>query len=313
MDKQPNFPGWKKVIENWGNTDNYFSEDPVTIPRLPKAYANRKGDCVIVACQDNKNRRVYISKINESAERLLGVSSKDVQGVDLKLIFSERVRKILAESLEYTNHGKDLGTLFKKIGKCHIVNQKGQLVPVSLKIYYSVPTINTHTFELILKDITLEESALELIELLKTNKSNKSLVSKKDFLNNLKVILPFISNRNLKATFGTIEISNLHNITFYKGSKIVKNILLEVQNRFRAVCREEDFIGCFDNNSLGFTLIDCDKETASKVIYRIASEIKSRPVIVSTIERFNIQPVIKFIEIKDNIDLNELTLSLSQF
>ncbi|MFV9875637.1 MAG: diguanylate cyclase [Rickettsiales endosymbiont of Dermacentor nuttalli] len=272
--------------------------------------AGRKIDAVISVCQNNKKKILEIQNVNFAAEQLLGQYNKSLKNHSLyEIMTPESVEKI-SDFLDFEDHSSDLANVLNKMRKLEIIGHNGNAISVTIKAFYSLSNNNLPIIELLIKDISLCEKIAQLKKQLQTNRSNPTMIeedtgvmNKESFLECLSLVSEFINHNPIDTCIAMINIINYKNIVNNYGTKITKQFITEIVNRYNDCTRTEDVIGSLQENSLGVILFNCSAQDAVTVATRIKHKILSSPIMVDN--NINIVPEVNidYISITPNTNI----------
>ena len=87
---------------------------PQPTPDTQTKTETRRGDAVLVVLQTNSDRSFTISRMNESAESLLGFEPGEMIGRRLETILAPETAEYLADEVEFEDDAPDLGDILTK-------------------------------------------------------------------------------------------------------------------------------------------------------------------------------------------------------
>ncbi len=167
-------------------------------------------------------------------------------------------------------------------------------------------TQNRYTL-LILKELINHLDYLDMSGRGSSNRLLANLLSREDFIENVKNIIYEADIIHSKVALLFIEVANLNNIIDTYGKKSGDGILEIVAKRLKNSLRESDIIGKFDYNKFAVAIsgidgVDIPKKISKKIIYNI-----SRPITTDDGHKISIDILVGIsIYPNDSKDINSL-------
>ncbi len=250
-------------------------------------HAKRKTDAIISIRQDNTSQSLTILNMNKAAEKLTGYSAQQVAGKSFNNILSPRVNEILMGYIEFGASGSDFAAVARKIPNFQVLSIKGEIVPVSVKVFNLVGLNgNIQEYEILMRDITLIKKLEELKEIILQSQNqleekdpDTGLPSINSVVYALDTSYSFTTQySSIEVCFALIEITNLGYYGETYGDYIAYEIIGLLGNVVKKCCRTEDVIGYMGEGVIGVVLIDCNLESAKNVINRIKTKVDSAKI-----------------------------------
>lgn len=246
----------------------------MNISPLKALSVSRQHDAVIAVEQNNSSKNIKIEGINLAAEKLLGHPHNEMTGQLLTDILPEHIKESIESFVEYDNNSADLANVLNHMPHFSIIDKKGHIVPVSLKVFYIMAnSANSPRFELLIRD----HSRIELINrIIKESPVTPSLdipnTEGSEFIIN--EIISYTQNHMLEASFATIAIDQIDTLTDPQKEVILPSL----RNQLNRYCRQEDTLTYLDNNIFGLFLLDCGANNATIPLERLRSHVESTPL-----------------------------------
>lgn len=239
--------------------------------------ARRKDDAVISVCQDNKEKTVLISSLNQVASQLLKYEEGSLLNKPLTDIVNTKTAESIKDYLEYAEDGQDLYDVLGKVISFALVDSKGQRIMTKVKPFrtaqYAKHKIN---YELLIRDVSVHHRlGIFRNENLKGEKytyhDSFNIVDSRSTILELCIVLNFALKYKINAAIGIIRLNSEHQINDSKCE--INSALKVVIEHFYKNCRSDDFLGHIDKNKVLFILFNCSIKDTPKVIKRIRSRI----------------------------------------
>lgn len=250
--------------------------------------ARRKNDAVIAVCQKNDEERIEIEKVNRGAEFLTGYPDAELKGKPFVIILPSNLQDIVESYVEFEPGGNDLASVLKRTREFHIRDKKGQEVPVSLKVFYVPGEDKNARFELLMRDITLQEK-MDLIKAQLIEEQHSNLITDVDTdLPNaefmrfyVNAVHEFIESNNVEATFVTALAESYYDTIVSQGKLAGDRLMKTLGERANSSARAEDAVTYLGEGVLGFLLFDCSAENAPAALNRILGKMLQTEIEVS--------------------------------
>lgn len=94
----------------------------------------RSTDAVLTITQNNNEKSISISAVNENAAKLLGVDGKVLVGTALENVVSPKVKEALHDYVEFEAGANDVGQVLRRIRDFRVKNAQGKEIPLKLKV-----------------------------------------------------------------------------------------------------------------------------------------------------------------------------------
>ncbi len=283
---------------------------------MPPISAKRKIDAVLTVCQNNDSRTVEITDANRAAYRLIGADSESLPHSSFTKILPEDLKETIESMVEFDAlGGRDLASVLRKMLHFSIKRADGNVVPVSLKVFYVLSEDTNPCYELLMRDITLIKELEALKKQSLENQAHLHNIDKNTGLSGLETLkesLGLLSgfmhkSGNIEATFTAVEIDQIDRLTKKYGDSTAQNLIKQAGENLRKACRAEDTVALIDDRTIGLILLDCNHDDAMQVLNRYRLKINNTGVSPTAEKPDNIIHITAsfgFKEIKsgDNID-----------
>lgn len=274
--------------------------------------ARRKNDAVIAVLQDNLHHNVLVEDANPGAEYLTGYSKAELKGKSLNDLVPPQIKDTLQSYIEYDDPmGDDLAAVLKRTRRFQLTTKNGDNIPVTLKVFSVPGASTTPRYELLMRDMALQEKMAEIKKhLVEEQKANvnidtdtglPTIMALREYI---ELVREFVQRNHVEATFALLDIENYENIAQTSGVEIANRLVQEVGERFRKASRAEDTVGVIGNGIVGVLLFDCNATNAPLAFGRIKNSIVEKPVMLAPAIDVTVKLNIVFhqIEEKDVVD-----------
>ncbi len=240
--------------------------------------AKRKNDAVITVCQDNIANTISISSINRAAEKLTGYRQLELADKSITTILPNNIRDIVNSYVDYTDELNDLAGVLRKVSDFHVLNRKGEEIPVSLKVFYQVTNdSNKLYFELLMRDISL----INNLAILKNkvalpesySKVGATLLSEEVLLSNMQLISDFCKTYPIEISVALVAIDDAANLASMNNTS-VEELVEQLAVKAKKAFRTDDIIGIVEGKYICAILFDCSASDAQKALSRVKNKIQ---------------------------------------
>lgn len=236
---------------------------------------SRRGDAVLIVCQNNDERRVTIDAVSPAAEDLLKKSESVLKGQTIEQVFGQRTLEALEDYLEYEEDSGDLDEILPRIRDIKIKRGDAE-IPVDVKIVREPARDRFSWFRLILRgeDYDMERNSLRAM--LQANLAGHQaldpiteLPDRDTALKALELTSGYVANKDLQACFAVIRIDrHSKNINRY-GHTQCGYLLKHIANACGRNFRTDDVFARISEEHIGVVLYDISLESARIVLNRL--------------------------------------------
>lgn len=255
---------------------------------MPPISAKRKIDAVLTVSQNNANKSIDITAANKAASRLTGIDVEKLEQSAFTSILPDNLKETVESLVEFDDGGvgQDLATVLRKMFHFSIKKANGEIIPVSLKVFYVLSEDLNPCYELLMRDITLIKQLESLREQSLESQSHNTHIDARTGLaqsDTLKRSLDLVStymhgSGSIEATFVAVAIDNMSKLTHKYGDDVPSVILKQVGEALRKVCRAEDTVALIDDSTIGLVLLDCNHDDAQHVLNRYRLKLNNTAV-----------------------------------
>lgn len=247
--------------------------------------ARRRNDAVIAVCQKNDEAQVEIEDINNGAEFLTGYPKAELQGKPFSVLLPKNLKEIVESYVEYEQGGNDLATVLKRAREFSILDKSGHDIPIHLKVFYVPGSDKNPRFELLMRDMTLQEKIDAIkVKLIEEQHSNAVTdidtdLPNAEFLRSyVNTVHDFIESQRVEAVLVTMHIEIFYDSIVNYGKLAGDQLVKTLGGRAKSSARAEDAITYLGDGVLGLLLFDCDAPNAPYAINRIKNKMLASPI-----------------------------------
>jgi len=278
-------------------------------------HTKRKTDALIAIKQDNTAKKITITNMNKAAEILTGYSAREAVGKSFNEILTPRVNELLNGYIEFDEDDSDFAMVARKIPNFQILSRKGDILPVSLKVFNVVSSgVGTQEYELLMRDVTLIKNIAELKEKVK---SNESKIEAKDPQTGLPTIDSIVYAVDLSYYFmeqhhaieACLVLFEVGNISYYKetyGEYVAYDIIGMLGGMVKKCCREEDVVSYMGDGIIGLVLIDCNAQDAKVVLRRIINRVNTSKMTMQNGKPINLALAVSFTQMRQDREVVDM-------
>lgn len=247
--------------------------------------ARRRSDAVIAVCQRNDESEIEIENINGGAEFLTGYPKSELQGQSLSVLLPPNLKDIVESYVEYEAGGNDLAAVLKRAREFSILDKTGHNIPISLKVFYVPGQDKNPRFELLMRDMTLQEK-MDIIkaQLIEEQRTNTVVDVDTDLPNAeflryyVNTVHDFIESHRVEACLIVMHAENFYDTIVANGKLSGDQLMKVLGERAKGATRAEDAVTYLGDGMLGLLLFDCDAKNAPSAINRIKIKMLIAPV-----------------------------------
>jgi len=275
----------------------------------------RKTDALIAILQDNHEKKITITNMNKAAEILTGYAAREVMGKNFSDILAPRVNELLNNYIEFDQDDSDFAIVARKIPNFQIRSRKGEIFPVSLKVFNLVGRgIDTHEYELLMRDVTLIKNMAELKDKIKTSGSKIEAKDQQTGLATVDSIVYAVDlsyhfmeqHHAIEACLALIEVGN---IGYYKetyGEYVAYDTIGMLGGMVKQCCREEDVVSYMGDGVIGLVLIDCNAQDAKIVLRRVVSRVNASKMTMQNGKPINLALAVSFTQMRQERPIEDM-------
>lgn len=251
---------------------------------MPPISAKRKIDAVLTVSQNNNNQSIDIVAANRAASRLTGVDIEKLEHSAFIDILPDNLKETVESMVEFDAQGtRDLASVLRRMFHFSIKKPNGDVIPVSLKVFYVLSEDMNPRYELLMRDVTLIKQLEELREQSLESQSHNThldeqtgLAQTDTLVNSLNLVSQFMhGSGSIEATFVAVGIDEIDKLTKKYGEASAPNLIKQLGAELRKVCRAEDTVALIDDKTIGLVLLDCNTDDAQHVLNRYRLKVNN--------------------------------------
>lgn len=269
----------------------------------------RKGDAVVLICQNNALKRIEIGQLNDVAAEVLGFEAEGVKGKPISMMLPEREAKILQENVEYGEEGFDVGSVLSKIPNFEVRDKFGESHACKLQAVPAQEVDGNLWFHLLLKNLGQgkKEEQLPRDVLAAQFKEKEALdehtqlPSLESLTANMQQLEAFQQSQPLEACLAMVEIANMEHVLEWHGQKAALALHQTIARTCRQKMRGYDVVGTVSENVVGLLMLDVKPETARVVLNRLRWELMANPIELPKYGMMRLELRMAFVELPKQI------------
>ena len=255
--------------------------EPSTAPPI----AARRGDGLLVIVQNNAEKTLTISKINEALENMLGYAKDEILNRRLETILGTHEAEAIADDLEYDADAEDFGDIFARIREVRLRRRLGDEIRVNCKLSRMMAEGMNSVFQIVIPDEQERVSRAKMAEFITTNLDGRKELDEATGLPNRKTaveFLPLLKNyfedSKTNIVFAVLRVDRHEKSLAKYGAEATNHFLLHVYQICRSTFRSEDLIFALSDHTLGVVLFNITRESARVVLNRLRWKIRSHHI-----------------------------------
>jgi len=245
----------------------------------------RNNDAVLTICQNNPNKTITISGINQAASDLTGFAPADFIGSPLKNVLPARIGELLDEYVEFDNNANDVGAVLGKVQSFSILGKDGKEKAYKIKVMQAESGSGNLFFSIVLRDamdIRKNEAVRNVIqENFKGHESINQVTGLPDRDSLVKDIglMKRYASTGVNSCLAILQLDHADEITAKYGEEVFNNIIKHVAFIARQSLRPDDVLASINNKQIGVLLVDAAFASARMVFNRLRWQIAANPYI----------------------------------
>ncbi len=274
--------------------------EDVKLP-VPSLGTARRGEGVLVVQQNNQDKSLIISSINETLETMLGYAKGEVVSRRLETILGQREAQILEDDLEYHDDALDFGDIFSRIREVRLRRRMGDEIRINCTVSRLMSHGQNACFQLVIPNEHERLATTQLKEFIALNLEGRKELdaatnlpnhkTAKEFLSLLK---NYISATNIKVVFAVIRVDRHQKSLARYGREACAQLLIHAANCCKTTFRAQDMVFALSDHTLGVMLFDISRESARVVFNRLRWKIRNHHIEFGGKSNFSITTCISF-------------------
>jgi GGDEF domain-containing protein len=279
-------------------------------PKDGNEIAARQGDGILVVIQNNEEKTLTISMINEPLERLLGYAKDEILHRRLETILGTQEAETLADDLEYNENASDFGDLFSRMREMKLRGRLGEEVRVNYQLSRMMVQGKNACFQIVIPDEQERVSRTKISEFIALNLDGHKELDAATGLPNHKTaeeFLPLLKNyySDAKAdiVFAVLRLDRHQKSIAKYGAEAATQLMMHTHQICRSTFRSEDMIFALSDSTLGVVLFNTTREAARVVLNRLRWKIRSHRIEFGGKSDFSVSACISF----DQLDFEDIS------
>ena len=285
-----------------------MTNETAHMPLIPLPTA-RRGEGVLLVLQNNQDKTLIISSMNEVLETMLGYDKGEVLHRRVETILGEREAKAIEDDLEYEEHAPDFGDIFSRIREVRFRRRMGDEIRVNCTITRLVSQGANACFQVVIPNEHERVVSTKLSEFIALNLKGHEELDPATGLPNHKTareFLPLLKNyfseSNVSIVFAMMRMDRHEKSVARYGREACVQLLMHVYQVCRSTFRAEDLIFALSDSTLGIVLFDISHESARVVFNRLRWKVRNHRIVFGGKSDFSISTCIGF----DLLDLEDV-------
>jgi|CXWL01.1.fsa_nt_gi diguanylate cyclase (GGDEF)-like protein len=265
---------------------------------------HRPNDAVLTICQNNKEKLVTISEINDAAKGLIGFEPSEVVSRPLSNILPPRIAELLTEYIDFENDSNDVGSVLSKVQSFSIVGKNGQEKSYRTKISRTESTGSSAFFSLVLQDAIGARKNDAVRQIIKENfKGHESLDTQTDLPNraslvkDIELMKHHANSSDMLSCFAVLQIDGYNKLLSKNGNSVCNEIVKFVASTASRCLRPDDVVGSVGDGRIGVLLVDITKDSERLVLNRLRWQVASNPFVDEDKKSISLSASISFFAI----------------
>lgn len=267
------------------------------------------GQAYMVVAQNNVKKTVKIKEINDAAANLLGRTTVEMLGLELRDVVGAKVSETLNEYLEYEDEAYDLDDILKRVREFKMKHYNGEEIVMALQIIRDQARDENQWFRLIIKDERRQIKERSLLNILKENLTGVQSIDETTNLPNMvacqrsiEVIQNYAKTHELTSCLAILRIDRHQKNMERYGKKGVMDLIQHVASCCKAKFREDDQVFHLGDHLVGLVLMEISHDSARIVLNRLRWFIGSHRIAFGGKSDFSVTISVAFMPILPEAD-----------
>lgn len=278
-------------------------------PPVENALAARRGEAVLLVQQNNANKSLIISGINEALETMLGYAKGEILERRLEVILGSREAKLIEEDLEYEENAPDFGDIFPRIREVRLRRRTGDEIRVECTLSRLMSQGDNACFQIVIPNEHERIVTTKLSDFIALNLEGRKELDPATGLPNhqtAKEFLPLLKNffaeSDVNVVFAMMRMDRYEKSVARYGKEACTQLLLHIHHICRSTFRADDLIFALSGSTLGLVLFNISPESARVVFNRLRWKVRNHRFAFGGKADFSISTCIGF----DLLDLEDV-------
>lgn len=278
----------------------------------------RNNDAALTICQNNVEKTIIISDINQIACELTGFTPDDVVGKPLKNILPARISELLDEYVEFDNNN-DVGAVLGKVQSFSIIEKSGTEKVYRIKVLQANSGSGKLFFSIVLRDTIVLRKNDAIRNAIKENfkgheaiEQKYNLPNKNSIIKDIDLVKRYGNSGDIRSCFAVLQIDDADEIINKYGDGLFVDIKKHVAAISRQSLRPDDVLASLNNIQIGVLLVGIEYSSTRMVLNRLRWQIAANPFISNNNTTIGLSVSISFCNITDNTDGEEIITNLEK-
>ena len=278
-------------------------------PPAGTGIAARRGDGVLVVLQNNAEKTVTISSINEQLEALLGYGKGEILNRRIETILGVNEAESVADDLDYSDSGSDFGDIFSRMREMRLRRRLGDEIRVNYQLSRMMSQGMNACFQIVIPDEQERLSRTKINDFIALNLIGHTELDAATGLPNHKtaeIFLPLLKNYYADAkadiVFAVLRLDRHQKSIAKYGPQAATQLMMHAYQICRSTFRSEDMIFALSDATLGVVLFNITRESARVVLNRLRWKIRNHRIEFGGKSDFSVSACIGF----DKLDFEDI-------
>lgn len=261
----------------------------------------RTNDAVLTICQNNREKSITISEVNDAAKELVGIDEVDLIGKSLDNILPLRIAELLTEYVEFEDDANDVGMVLSKVQSFSIIGKNSNEKVYRAKIVRMPSSGGSLFFSLVLQDEIGNRKNEAVRKVIQANfkghealDSQTDLPSRASLIKDIELMMRHNNAGEMLSCFSILQIDNYDKIIAQNGRKFCDELVRYVASTASRSLRPDDVVGTVGDGRIGILLVDIAQGSGRVALNRLRWQIASNPYIVADKEPIGLSVSISF-------------------
>lgn len=261
----------------------------------------RKGEGVLLVAQNNHDKTVTITAMNERLEVMLGYAAGEVIGRKIEAILGVAEAQAMADELEYADTSPDFGDIFSRRRELRLRRRVGDEIRVECTVSRLLSDGAEARFQLVIPNELERLAGSKLKDFLALNLEGRCEVDPATNLPNYetaKAFLPLLKNymadSGTNVLFAVLRLDRYEKSLALYGKDACAKLLLHAAHCCRASFRANDILFALSDRTIGVLLFDISRESGRVVLNRLRWKIRSHRLSFAGKSSFSITTSLAF-------------------
>jgi GGDEF domain-containing protein len=263
--------------------------------------AARRGEGMVVILQNNKDKTLVISNMNEALELMLGYGRGEALSRSAYDILGKKEAQLIADDLEFDDNAADFGEIFSRIREVKLRRRSGDEIKVSVTLSRLVAFGDSACFQLLIPNEQERTANARLKEFIALNLDGRKEVDAATGLPNyqtaksfLPLLKSYFADTQSSIVFAIIHLDRFDKSVERYGADACNQLLMHAYHCCRTTFRNEDLIFALSDRALGVVLLDISRESSRVVFNRLRWKIRNHRFMFGGKADFSISTCIAF-------------------